>query len=151
MPVPYEISEAIRHKKAQYCRFADSNEWHLFDGIALPDATFKFFDKEGALVKQGDTEMTFDNLAAFQAHFSKTNAHIDAVHMVNAGELDMVAEDEVRAIFTVVYHGGALDTEDGLHSTGAGHYHEVWKKVGDDWFLKSLWMKRIYWKVQVIA
>lgn len=57
-------------------------------------------------MKQGDTEMTFDNLAAFQAHFSKTNAHIDAVHMVNAGELDMVAEDEVKAIFTVVYHGG---------------------------------------------
>ncbi|KAL0941026.1 uncharacterized protein CTRU02_203789 [Colletotrichum truncatum] len=148
--VPYEIAETIRRKKAKYCRYADTNQWHLFDQIALPDATFKFVDKKNEVVRQNGAAHEWGSLAEFQEHFTKTNAHIDAIHMVNAGELEMVADDEVKAIFGVLFHAGALDSEAGLHSTGAGHYHEVWKKVGDDWFLKSLWMQLIYWKVQVI-
>ncbi|KAF9877712.1 hypothetical protein CkaCkLH20_04847 [Colletotrichum karsti] len=157
--VPYEAAETIRRKKAQYCRLADTNQWHLFPQIALPTATFKFVEvyNDGAperVVHQNGVDFDWPSLEGFLGYFSATNKHVDAVHMVNAGELEMARGDgasdgdEVKAVFTVVYHAGAPGRADGMHGTGAGHYHETWRRVDGDWFLERLWMRQFYWKVQ---
>jgi hypothetical protein len=47
---PPDVAEHIRYKKSQYTRFADSKQWHRFDTIFVPDATFCFVDQDGKVV-----------------------------------------------------------------------------------------------------
>lgn len=71
------------------------------------------------------------------------------IHSVGPGEIEQVGPDEVKAIFTVIYHAGPKGSTDPKgHGTGGGHYHETWKRQGDDWFLADLWFRRLYWIVR---
>ncbi|KAL9574043.1 hypothetical protein ACKAV7_001819 [Fusarium commune] len=102
MAVSPEAAAIIQCKKAQYCRFADSDQWDRFDSIMLPNATFLFHNPDGSLIRKGDIKYSWSS---------------------------------------------TKEREGGVHGTGGGHYHETWKRVGDDWFMESLRMERLYWKV----
>ncbi|GKT56998.1 bile acid 7-alpha protein [Colletotrichum tofieldiae] len=143
-----ETAEIIRRKKAQYCRFADGLEWDRFDTIMLPDFVFEGLDTDGAVLVQNGVRYRWESRDAWVAHFSEAFKAMQTMHLVDPGDLEQVAEDEVRAVFGVVYFGGTRGTEAGLHSTGGGHYYETWKKVDGDWFMASSSMKRLYSKVQ---
>ncbi|KAL1865494.1 hypothetical protein Daus18300_007139 [Diaporthe australafricana] len=168
MSLSPEVAEIIRRKKTQYCRFADTRQFQLFEKIALPSATFKFVGPDGSLVIEGGVEYYWDNLAGFSDFFSKAFENIQVVstfcktvsfhggievslilgkgiHSVGPGELEQTGPDEFKAIFTVIYHAGPKGTDVKNHGTGGGHYHETWKRQGDDWFLADLYMQRLYW------
>ncbi|KAK1965279.1 hypothetical protein LY78DRAFT_658497 [Colletotrichum sublineola] len=143
-----ETAETIRRKKARYCRFADSLEWDRFDTIMLPDFTFEGLDFDGAIVVENGVRLRWESRADWIAHFSASLKHVESMHLVDAGDLEQVAEDEVRAVFGLIYHAGPRGTTDGLHVTGGGHYYETWKKVDGDWFIASSSMKRLFHKIR---
>jgi hypothetical protein len=146
-------AERIRYKKSQYTRFADSKQWARFDTIFVPDATMTFVGADGNVVStpDGATPYSWRSRESWVAFFEKAFADLQVIHLVGPGELDQVGPDEVRAVFTVMYHSGPIgDTGQGNgqpHETGGGHYHETWVRRGDDWFCKDLWMQRLYHRV----
>ncbi|KAK1594966.1 uncharacterized protein LY79DRAFT_511436 [Colletotrichum navitas] len=142
-----ETAETIRRKKARYCRFADSLEFDRFDTIMLPEFTFEGVGPDGAVIVENGLRCRWESRADWVAHFSASLGAMQSIHLVDAGDLEQVAEDEVRAIFGLIYHAGTPGT-DGLHVTGAGHYYETWKKVDGDWFMASSSMKRLFCKIQ---
>ncbi|ROW11134.1 hypothetical protein VMCG_01386 [Cytospora schulzeri] len=150
MSVSPGAAEIIRRKKTQYCRFADTNQWHLFDKIALPEATFKFVELGGEIISQGGVDYCWSNREDFCAFFSKAFESIQSIHNFGPGELEQTGPDEVNAIWTVMYHAGPKGSTDVKHhGTGGGHYHEIWRRQGDDWFLADLRFERSYWIVRV--
>ncbi|KAK1998375.1 hypothetical protein LX36DRAFT_576478 [Colletotrichum falcatum] len=143
-----ETAETIRRKKARYCRFADGLEFDRFDTIMLPDFTFEGVGPDGAVIVENGVRHRWESRAEWVAHFRASLGAIQAIHHVDAGDLEQVAEDEVRAVFGLIYHAGTRDTVGGLHVTGGGHYYETWKRVDGDWFMASSSMKRLFHKVQ---
>lgn len=71
MAISPEVAEIIRRKKTQYCRFADTNQFHLFDKIALPTTTFKFAGPDGVVLNENGIVYSWDNLEIFCAAFTK--------------------------------------------------------------------------------
>ncbi|KAJ4252777.1 hypothetical protein NW762_010683 [Fusarium torreyae] len=149
MAVSLEAAAIIQHKKAQYCRLADSEKWDGFDNIMLPDANFLFHNPDGSVITKGDIEYSWSSREDWIAFFSNEFKTMQTIHMVGPAEMEQIAPDEIKAIWTVIYHAGDKNPEKGIHGTGGGHYHETWKKVGEDWFMKSMRMERLYWKVLV--
>ncbi|KAK4661162.1 uncharacterized protein QC763_704695 [Podospora pseudopauciseta] len=150
--VPYEIAELIRRKKALYCRSADTKQWRRFSEFALPEATFTFVDAltPDIPLTEGGQSMSFSHRDAFLNYFEERNKDLQYIHSVGPGELYFVdGKDgkEVKAIWGVIFHVGDGEETRGFHGTGAGYYHEVWVKVGDDWFIRSLRFERVYQKL----
>lgn len=150
--VPYEIAELIRRKKALYCRSADTKQWRRFSEFALPEATFTFVDAltPDIPMTEGGQCMSFSHRDAFLNYFEERNKDLQYIHSVGPGELYFVDgkdRKEVKAIWSVIFHVGDGEETRGFHGTGAGYYHEVWVKVGDDWFIRSLRFERVYWKL----
>jgi hypothetical protein len=52
MIVPFEAADRIRVKKAQYCRFIDTNNGSASGGSPLPDATFTSFGVDNKILHQ---------------------------------------------------------------------------------------------------
>lgn len=147
---PPDVAERIRYKKSQYTRFADTKQWKRFDTIFLPNATFKFVDADGNVVTtpDGKTPYEWQSRESWAAFFEKALADAQVIHIVGAGEIEKVGENEAKAIFTVQYHAGPKGYGKGdLHETGGGHYHETWVYQEGDWFCKDLWFQRIYHRV----
>ncbi|KAH6960329.1 hypothetical protein DER45DRAFT_156374 [Fusarium avenaceum] len=147
MSVSPEAAAIIQRKKAKYCRYADTQQWHRFDEIMLPDATCVFRDRDGGIITNSGVQCSWSSREEWAAFFKNENKDIQAVHLVGPAEMEQISADEIKSIWAVIFHAGTKDAEGGLHGTGGGHYHEVWKKVGDDWFMKSMDMERLYWKV----
>lgn len=145
MAISPEVAEIIRRKKTQYCRFADLNQFHLFDKIALPSATFKFAGRDSEVINENGIVYSWEDRETFCAAFTKAFENVQVIHSVGPGELEQTGPDEVKAVFTVIYHAGPKGTDPKNHGTGGGHYHETWKRQGDDWFLADLWFQRLYW------
>lgn len=146
MAVSPEAAAIIQRKKAQYCRFADSNQWDRFDSIMLPNATFLFHNPDGSVITKGDIEYSWSSTKDWVAFFENEFKTMQTIHIVGPAEMEQIAPDEIKSIWAVTYHAGTKE-QGGVHGTGGGHYHETWKKVGDDWFIESLRMERLYWKV----
>ncbi|KAJ0121781.1 hypothetical protein J7T55_008948 [Diaporthe amygdali] len=145
MAVSSEVAEIIRRKMSQYCRLADTRQLHLFDKVALPGATFKYVGADGSVIHENGVDYIFDNREAFCTFFHNAFETIQVIHSVGPGELEQIGPDEVKAIFTVIYHAGPKGTDVKNHGTGGGHYYGTWRREGDDWFMAALYMQRTYW------
>jgi hypothetical protein len=64
--------------------------------------------------------------------------------MFGPGILEQPAADEVRAIWSMEDQLVWPETYGVLQLRGGGYYHEVWRRVGDDWFLEDLYLERTY-------
>jgi hypothetical protein len=147
MAVSPEAYAIISQKKAKYCRLADTQQWDKFDSIMLPNATYSFHDPDGSVIIRDGTTFSWSSRDEWAAFFNNENKEIQAIHNIGPPEMEQVAPDEIKAIWSVIYHAGNKNAESGVHGTGGGYYHETWKKVGDDWFMATLRMERLYWKM----
>lgn len=89
MAVSPEVAEIIRRKKTQYCRFADLNQFHLFDKIALPSATFKFAGRDSEIINENGIVYSWENRETFCAAFTKAFENVQVVSVFGLGCLYM--------------------------------------------------------------
>lgn len=47
MQMSFETAETIRRKKAQYCRYLDTEQWDSLEALAFPDAEIILLDASG--------------------------------------------------------------------------------------------------------
>lgn len=79
MAVSPEVAEIIRRKKTQYCRFADLNQFHQFDKIAFPDATFRFAGRDSQVLNENGIVYSWENLQTFCDAFTKAFEDVQVV------------------------------------------------------------------------
>ncbi|KAI9373565.1 hypothetical protein BJX61DRAFT_541626 [Aspergillus egyptiacus] len=152
-PLPYTLSETIRHRKSQYCRFADTHDWPSFTSLFSPDLEAKFTGPDGEVpVTENGVTYSFSSRDEFVAFFSGAFETQQTIHLVGPGELEQVAEDEIRAVWSLVYFSASPGAVGGWIGNGGGHYHETWKRGEDgEWVIQKLKMVRAFWKVQVLG
>ncbi|TLD11191.1 hypothetical protein PgNI_05205 [Pyricularia grisea] len=145
-----EIIEAIRSKKTLYCRAVDTKSWAEFERIALPNATLVYKNSVNGLTtdaSDGTNLPSFNSRDDFVAFFKKAFEPLQTIHMVNSGSFERISDDEVKAVFALVTHGGpTCDSKNG-HVTAGGYYNEVYKNVDGEWFLKSIEFEKVYNRV----
>jgi hypothetical protein len=147
-----DVANAIRHKKAQYIRFADTSQWDRLDTVILPDAKLNFYDENQEILRTEDADKTpfsFNGLDEFKAFWSRHLDPLQVIHVTGPGEMETTdREDEVNAIFNVSFHQSSKGAQGGLHIAGGGYYHETWKRVGhNDWRIKEIHFKRVFWRI----
>lgn len=147
MAVSPEAYAIIQQKKAKYCRLADTQQWDKFDSIMLPNATYSFHEPNGRVITQNGVTYAWSSLADWAAFFNNANKDLQAIHNIGPAEMEQISPNEIKASWSVIYHVGNKDPNSGSHGTGGGYYHETWRKVGDDWFMETLRMDRLYWKL----
>ncbi|KAJ0419177.1 hypothetical protein BJY00DRAFT_314246 [Aspergillus carlsbadensis] len=141
-PPPYNISETIRHKKAQYIRAADTKQWAIFSSVLHPSLTASLHNTDGSVHR-------FSSREGYVEFLRKAFADIGSIHVISSGELKMRSggeegdgdagdEDEVAAIWAMSYQLGSLEGTGGYTEIGGGHYHEVWNRVDGEWVISSL-------------
>ncbi|GAD93728.1 hypothetical protein NECHADRAFT_102143 [Paecilomyces variotii No. 5] len=151
MTVPFEISQKIHQKKAQYGRYIDTKQWDKFDQVALPDADLTFLDTNGSLLSIGNKALAFQTPKQFTNFFRRFFANAQTLHMFGPGDLQQTGVDEVKAIWSMEdqiimkYTGGLAEIR------GGGFYFETWKLKDGDWFLQSLRLERTYTKISLLA
>jgi hypothetical protein len=137
MPVPYEIAEVIREKKARYCRCLDTKKWNELEELALPDASLIFYDVNGEVLRTGGVIYRFESPAAFVKTMAAVFRHARTSHHVMNSELSLVAENRILAVWAMTDYivfpsiAGIFP----LRFFGHGHYHEIWEERDGDWFL----------------
>jgi hypothetical protein len=138
MKITFEIAEAIRLKKAQYCRFVDTKQWTSFVALALPDARFIFYDVNGKVLHD------FASPESLMLPTARLLEDARSSHRVSNSELSLISENEVEAVWAMEDYlvFPAKDGKPGTAMRGYGHYHEIWLRKGEDWFLKKLELKR---------
>ncbi|KAL4778831.1 hypothetical protein BJX76DRAFT_352294 [Aspergillus varians] len=146
--VPYKIAETLQLKKSQYCRYADTHDWKSFASLFLPSLTAIFTRPDGEIITENGVTYSFPTRDEFVAFFSNAFETQQTVHIVGPGELESISEDEVSAVWSVVYHAASPGITGGWSGAGGGQYHEVWKRVEGEWFMASLKLVRGFWKVQ---
>ncbi|ESU05121.1 hypothetical protein SNK03_000048 [Fusarium graminearum] len=130
MAVSPEAYAIIQQKKAKYCRLADTQQWDIRHVITQNGVTY-----------------AWSSLADWAAFFNNANKDLQAIHNIGPAEMEQISPDEIKANWSVIYHVGNKEPDSGAHGTGGGYYHETWRKVGDDWFMETLRMDRLYWKL----
>ncbi|PKS10095.1 hypothetical protein jhhlp_001845 [Lomentospora prolificans] len=84
-------------KELQSCRFADTNQWHLFDNISYPTQEAFFVEADGSTINQAEVDISFSPREGFTGYFREANNAIQAVHLVSPGDLEQIGPDEVKA------------------------------------------------------
>ena len=79
MAIQPEIAELFRSKKSQYCRYIDKKQWDKLAGLALPDATFSFFNPDGSLMRVRSTILSFSSPKAFVSNLKHNFADLRGV------------------------------------------------------------------------
>ncbi|RGP62926.1 hypothetical protein FSPOR_8909 [Fusarium sporotrichioides] len=116
--VSSEAYAIIQRKKAQYCRFADSQQWEKFDRIMLPNATYSFHNPDGSFITKGDMPFSWSSRDDWIAFFSSENKELQAIHNLGPGEMDQISPHHIKAVWSVIYHVGNKNAESGFHGIG---------------------------------
>jgi len=137
-------AEIITVKKAQYCRCLDTKQWDQLESLMLPDARLSFLDTEGKTFSARGVRYLFNSPREFTQTMREVFSSARTSHSVTNPELELVSDREASAIWAmrdcIVFPpvGGILPVS--MH--GYGHYFETWKRVGEDWFLSDLELRR---------
>ncbi|KAI1205315.1 uncharacterized protein F4807DRAFT_471165 [Annulohypoxylon truncatum] len=143
-PISPEVRDIITSKKHQYCRFADTNQWQDMFKVALPEATFRFTKADGTFINEDGQDYNFSSTAEFIKCLGGRN--MQGVHLIGPGELEQTSPDEVKAIWSLIYHAGMKESNL-EHNTGGGYYYETWRRKGNDWFIQDLMLERTYFQI----
>ncbi|KAI0842775.1 hypothetical protein F5Y06DRAFT_304475 [Hypoxylon sp. FL0890] len=147
MSVSPEVRNIISCKKQQYCRFADTNQWQNMSKLVLPEATYKFYESDGSLLNFEGVEYSFSSTAEWIRFFGGTlSPYAQAIHLVGPGEFEQIGPNEVKAIWSAIYHTSVKGSNTEFHHIGGGYYYETWKQKGNDWFIQDLKFKRTYFR-----
>lgn len=134
--------EGVRRVKAEYFRCIDAQDWEALPKIFTPGATTDF--REG--VEPHDPSL----LETDPQKFTDTNAYVlkdvKTAHFGMMPRIDIHDETSASAVWSMedllwIPEGHPVLPPGVMH--GWGHYHDEYRKVGDDWLISSTRLTRI--------
>lgn len=142
-PISLEMV-TIAAKKALYTRAVDTAQWSLLETIVPSNFSFKILGSDGNIVDLDGFQVNFSTREAFLEHFQKLLRTKQSTHLVGPPEIEQASPNEIKTIFGVqflVADKGSCPKE---RLTAAGHYHDTWKKLGDEWLLTDVALEVCY-------
>lgn len=135
--------EEIRKLKARYFRSMDSKDWVGFTNVFTADARL---DVTGEMPPGTDPSAGIVHGAETIAAFVKGAIdHVVTVHHGHMSEIEIVAEDEARGVWSMEdmlrWPPSADGSPTDMH--GYGHYHETYKRVDGQWRIAALKLTRL--------
>ena len=143
-----EVVNIITKKKQRYCRYTDTNQWHLFTKLALPECTYEFH-QNGKLIEHAGLSCKWTNTEGFIGFVRKAAETLQTIHLAGPGDFEQVSDDEVKAVFPIIYHSALKPgVPKGTSATGerGGYYYETFRRTGDDWLMSHVLLDRTYMK-----
>ena len=129
--------EAIKKTKAQYFYFLDNKRWADLRGVFTEDCDFDS-------AKVGEYQMS--GLDDFIRYASAGLAGGISVHHGHMPIIDVLGNGEAAGIWAMVDYVQVPDPDvsGGFRGfVGYGHYHERYRKVGDDWRISGWAITRL--------
>lgn len=137
------LMNLIRDRKAKYCRFVDTKRWDELATLLVEEPRLRFFDTEGGLLYEFDSAEKWIALMKDYLKGART------IHQVHNSEIEIVSENEVRAIWSMEDYLILAEGEGRPASQhGYGHYHEVWKLVEGSWRIAEIELYRTILQVE---
>jgi hypothetical protein len=121
---PQQLADvaAIQATKAKYFYFLDTKQWDLLRTVFTEDVDFDSA-REG--------EYFFDGREGFIAYVTANLTESVTIHHGHMPIIDFVGPDEATAIWAMQDYVEVFAS--GRKFVGYGHYHERYRRVGDDW------------------
>ncbi|NDZ95870.1 nuclear transport factor 2 family protein [Streptomyces sp. SID6673] len=133
--------EAIKLVKARYCRFLDTKDGAAWRALFADDLVVEL---DMAPATGGADPMTAPPVVGADRFVSSVLATLDGaatVHHVHTPEIDLTSETTATGVWAMadrlVYPGGRS-------LFGAGHYHETYEKIDDEWKIKTQHLTRLW-------
>lgn len=123
--------EAIKLVKARYFYALDTKQWDMLRSLFTTDATFDPA-REGSY--------TFEGLDDFIELASKGLATAVSVHHGHMPIIAFVNDAEATGIWAMT---DDVEQRNSRRFIGQGHYHERYRKVGNDWKIASWKLTRL--------
>ncbi|WP_238841803.1 nuclear transport factor 2 family protein [Prescottella equi] len=128
--------EAIRRVFSSRLRIMDTKQWDLYGSVHTEDVVSETFDPDNPVIgRQALTE-------AIRAVLDG-NVSVTSVHHGHTPEITLTSETTAVGVWAMEdmlwWTNGA--SEEHLH--GYGHYHEEYRKVGDDWLISRRRLTRL--------
>lgn len=131
------LTNTIRVQKAKYCRFVDTKRWDDLADLLVEKPKLRFFAPDGTLLYGFDSTAEWIQLMRNYLNGAHT------IHQVHNDEIEIIADSEVRAIWSMEDYLILAEGEDRPASMhGYGHYHETWRFAGGGWRLAELELRR---------
>ncbi len=124
--------ESIKKTKAQYFYFLDTKQWDKLRTLFTEDVDFD---------AAKDGEYQFDGLEGFIGFVSVGLVNAVTVHHGHMPIIDLLGNGEASAIWAMMDYVELFDQP--RKFIGYGHYHERYRKVGDDWKISAWKITRL--------
>ena len=128
--------EAIRQLKARYFRTMDTKDWAGMRQVFTDDVVLDTSEAGGSEVTGADEFMTF---------LQEVLSGAVTVHQGHMPEIELTSLTTATGIWAL---NDIVIWPDGTRLTGYGHYHETYRKVGDDWKIASSKLTRLHADLQ---
>ncbi|MEY4372373.1 MAG: hypothetical protein RL219_1142 [Actinomycetota bacterium] len=127
--------EAIKKLKAQYFYFLDNKQWDRLRTLFTDDADF-----DSARI--GEYQMDGpDNFVEYARQGLTGGVSVHHGHMPI---IDLVGDGEATGIWAMVDYVEVPDGAGGTRGfTGYGHYHERYRRVGEEWRISGWALTRL--------
>jgi uncharacterized protein (TIGR02246 family) len=124
--------EAIRQLKARYFRTMDTKDWAGMRQVFTDDVVVDTSEAGGSVVSGADEFMTF---------LQEVLRGAVTVHQGHMPEIELTSPTSATGIWAL---NDIVIWPDGTRLVGYGHYHETYRKVGDDWKIESSILTRLH-------
>jgi uncharacterized protein (TIGR02246 family) len=128
--------EAIRQLKARYFRTMDTKDWAGMRQVLTDDVVVDTTEAGGSVVSGADEFMTF---------LQEVLRGAVTVHQGHMPEIELTTPTSATGIWAL---NDIVIWPDGTRLVGYGHYHETYRKVGEDWKINSSILTRLHTELQ---
>jgi hypothetical protein len=130
--------QAICRLKSRYFRLLDTKQWDELRTIFVDDLVFEDEAKG----------RTFESADEFLAFLRERHAISLSAHQGFMPEIDIESDSRARGIWSMTDRVVLPQGSGRLVQLGAGHYHETYHKVGDQWRIARVRLSRLWLSIQ---
>jgi hypothetical protein len=132
--------EQIRELKARYCRLADTKQWKAMAELFTADAVMRFYNVDGTVANEVSA-------ADFAATIGERVGAGQPIHHLFSHEVTFTSGTSavgVWAMEDLIFHDREAHPDAPFTSMhGFGHYHDSYRKVGDEWRIAASELTRL--------
>ena len=132
--------DAIKELKARYFRHLDTKNWDEWRKVFTDDVVVRVDLTPSKLGEQGIPSPNPPGADAFVSLNRKRLADYVTVHHGHMPEITLTGPQTATGIWAME---DIVEPPGGRVMRGYGHYHEEYRKVGGEWRIARLYLKRI--------